>query len=161
MNELARVLTIAGSDSGGGAGIQADLKTFQAFDVFGMSVITSVTSQNTVEVRSVQDISPDVIVDQFESVVEDIGVDAVKIGMLSKSKIINAVAEEIEKYNIEKIVLDPVMISKSGHFLLREGDEKVLIKRLLPLVDLVTPNIPEAELICGSEIDDIDRKSVV
>lgn len=156
MKELNRVLTIAGSDSGGGAGIQADLKTFQAFDVYGMSVITSVTAQNTQGVRSVYDISPEVIADQLDMVVSDIGVDAVKIGMLSNAGIIQVVVKKISEYQLKKVVLDPVMVAKSGHLLLREGDREYLITELLPLVDLVTPNIPEAEIMSNIKIEDLD-----
>lgn len=154
MENLFRALTIAGSDSGGGAGIQADLKTFQAFDVYGMSVITSITAQNTTGVRSVMDVDKDVIRDQIEVVSEDIGIDACKIGMLSNSEIIETVSETLKKIKISKLVLDPVMVAKSGHFLLKEGDEKHLIEKLLPLTYLVTPNIPEAEHITGIKIGD-------
>jgi hydroxymethylpyrimidine/phosphomethylpyrimidine kinase len=156
MRKLARVLTIAGSDSGGGAGIQADLKTFQAFDVYGMSVITSVTAQNTQEVRSVYNISPVVIADQIDMVVSDIGVDAVKVGMLSNADIIKVVAKKIFEHKLQNVVLDPVMVAKSGCFLLQKGDEEYLIKELLPQVELVTPNIPEAEIISNSKIKDLE-----
>jgi len=155
MKRLARVLTIAGSDSGGGAGIQADLKTFQAFDLYGMSVITSVTAQNTKEVRSVFDISPEGVADQIDMVVLDIGVDAMKVGMLSNADIIRVVAKKISEHRLQHVVLDPVMVAKSGDFLLHKGDEKYLIKELLPLVELVTPNIPEAEIMSNIKIEDL------
>ncbi|WP_353894062.1 bifunctional hydroxymethylpyrimidine kinase/phosphomethylpyrimidine kinase [Proteinivorax hydrogeniformans] len=152
MKNLCKALTIAGSDSGGGAGIQADLKTFQAFDVYGMSAITAVTAQNTVGVRSVMDISPKLIYDQIEMVSKDIGVDACKIGMLSNAEIINAVCKALKATSLKRVVLDPVMVAKSGDFLLKKGDEKHLVKNLLPLCYLITPNIPEAELIAGISI---------
>lgn len=156
MKRLACVLTIAGSDSGGGAGIQADLKTFQAFDVYGMSVITSVTAQNTKEVRSAFDISPEVVADQIDMVVSDIGVGAVKIGMLSNAEIIRVVAKKISEHGLQHGVLDPVMVAKSGDFLLHKGDEEYLIKELLPLVELLTPNIPEAEIIGNCKIEGLE-----
>jgi hydroxymethylpyrimidine/phosphomethylpyrimidine kinase len=156
MKKLARVLTIAGSDSGGGAGIQADLKTFQAFDVYGMSVITSVTAQNTQEVHSIQNISPGVIADQIDMVISDIGVDAVKIGMLSNADIIRVVAKKITEHRLKHVVLDPVMVAKSGDFLLQKGDEEYLIKELLPLVEVLTPNIPEAEIISNHKIEKME-----
>jgi len=152
-------LTIAGSDSGGGAGIQADLKTFQAFNVFGMSVITSVTSQNTQGIRSIYDIDPKIVGDQIDMVMEDIGVDAVKIGMLSNSNIIEVVCKRVKKYNIERLVIDPVMISKSGASLLKSEAEDTLLKNLLPIAFLVTPNLYEAEKICDFKINnDQDMK---
>ncbi len=156
MNYMAKALTIAGSDSGGGAGIQADLKTFQAFNVFGMSVITSVTAQNTQDIRSIYDVDSKVVEDQIDMVVEDIGVDALKIGMLSNTSIIEVVIEKINKYGFKKIVIDPVMISKSGVSLLRKEAEDSLIKNLLPLALLVTPNLFEAEKISNCKITDLE-----
>ncbi len=156
MNYKAKALTIAGSDSGGGAGIQADLKTFQAFNVFGMSVITSVTAQNTLGVRSIYDIDSRVVGDQIEMVVEDIGVDAIKIGMLSNTNIIETVVDKIKKYGLKKIVIDPVMVSKSGDLLLRQESEDSLIKNLFPLALLITPNLFEAEKISNFKIYDIE-----
>ncbi|RFU60058.1 bifunctional hydroxymethylpyrimidine kinase/phosphomethylpyrimidine kinase [Bacillus sp. V59.32b] len=149
---MKTALTIAGSDSGGGAGIQADLKTFSAHGVFGMSVITSVTAQNTVEVRSVQHIDINVIRDQMEAVLDDIGADAIKIGMLGSAKIAKAVAEVLTIYNPKHIILDPVMISKSGHHLLETDAVSELKNKLLPLSSLVTPNLPEAEELTGCKI---------
>ncbi|WP_409305133.1 bifunctional hydroxymethylpyrimidine kinase/phosphomethylpyrimidine kinase [Peribacillus sp. SCS-155] len=147
---MKKALTIAGSDSGGGAGIQADLKSFSANGVFGMSVITAVTAQNTVEVRSVQNIDTSMIRDQIEAVFDDIQVDAVKIGMLSTAEIVNTVAETLAKYKPKHIVLDPVMISKSGHHLLQEDAVEALKSRLVPLATVITPNIPEAEVLVGT-----------
>jgi len=155
MNYEGKALTIAGSDSGGGAGIQADLKTFAAFNVYGMSAITSVTAQNTVGVRAIYDIPPEMVRRQIEAVMEDIGVNAAKTGMLSNSSIIEAVADTIKKYHLEKLVTDPVMVAKSGSPLLEEEAKATLIKKLLPLVYIVTPNIFEAEIISGISITSI------
>ncbi|WP_080845996.1 bifunctional hydroxymethylpyrimidine kinase/phosphomethylpyrimidine kinase [Cytobacillus gottheilii] len=153
---MKTALTIAGSDSGGGAGIQADLKSFAANGVFGMSVITAITAQNTQEVRSVQDIDPDIIQDQIEAVFDDISVDAVKIGMLSSTATIKIVAEGLQQYAPAHIVLDPVMVSKGGHHLLREEAVEGLIQYMLPQATLITPNIPEAEVILGFQITSKD-----
>lgn len=149
---MKTALTIAGSDSGGGAGIQADLKAFAANGVFGMSVITAITAQNTEEVRSVQNVNPDIIKDQIEAVFDDIQVDAVKIGMLSSTATIDVIAEGLKKYEPSYIVLDPVMVSKGGHHLLQEEAVSALIHHMLPLATVVTPNIPEAEVILGYKI---------
>ncbi len=154
MNYEARVLAVAGSDSGGGAGIQADLKTFQAFNVFAMTAITSVTAQNTTGVKSIFDLDPGIIRDQMEAVIQDIGVDAVKVGMLSSTPIIEEVINCIRKHKLSTIVVDPVMVSKTGANLLKPDAQKTLL-RLLPLALLVTPNIYEAEKICGISIKDI------
>ncbi|RWR08594.1 bifunctional hydroxymethylpyrimidine kinase/phosphomethylpyrimidine kinase [Siminovitchia fortis] len=150
---MKTALTIAGSDSGGGAGIQADLKTFSALGVFGMSAITAITAQNTVEVRSVQNIDLDMISDQIAAVFDDIGVDAVKIGMLGTSAIIKTVAKSLIKYKPEHVVLDPVMVSKGGHHLLERNAVAELNEMLLPLSSLVTPNIPEAEILSSRKIN--------
>ncbi len=157
---IRKALTIAGSDSGGGAGIQADLKTFAALGVHGMSVITSITAQNTYEVRAVHDVPLDVIKAQFEAVVEDIGVDAAKTGMLSNSAIIELVASLISKYGVT-LVVDPVMIAKSGAPLLREDAVDTLVKRLIPLATVITPNKPEAERLSGIKISSLDDAKVV
>ena len=149
---MKHLLTIAGSDSSGGAGIQADLKTFAAHGVFGMSVITAVTAQNTCGVALVQDITPDMITAQIDAVFSDIRVDAVKIGMVSRSESIRAIAEGLKKWKAPVIVADPVMISKSGYPLLQPEACETLIRELLPLATLLTPNLPEAEAICGSTI---------
>ncbi len=148
-------MTIAGSDSGGGAGIEADLKTFAALGVHGTAVITSITAQNTKEVTAVQDVSVDVIRAQIDAVVEDIGVDAAKTGMLHTSKIIEAVAERVRRYDIP-LVVDPVMIAKSGAPLLKPEAKETLIRVLLPLAKVVTPNAREAEAITGMTIRTVD-----
>ncbi|ADV64854.1 bifunctional hydroxymethylpyrimidine kinase/phosphomethylpyrimidine kinase [Desulfurococcus mucosus] len=153
MKQIPVALTIAGSDSGGGAGVQADLKTFAAMGVHGASAITSITAQNTREVRAIHDVPPEIVKAQIEAVVEDIGVDAAKTGMLSNSGIIRVVAEAVERYGFP-LVVDPVMIAKSGARLLRE-DAVEELKRLLRLAKVVTPNIPEAEVLLGEEIKGI------
>ena len=149
---MKHLLSIAGSDSSGGAGIQADLKTFAAHGVFGMSVITAVTAQNTCGVTMVQDITPEVITAQIDAVFSDIRVDGVKIGMVSRSESIRAIADGLRKWNPPVIVVDPVMISKSGYPLLQPEACDSLIQKLLPLATLLTPNLPEAEAICGFPI---------
>lgn len=157
---MKRLLTIAGSDSGGGAGIQADLKTFQAFGCYGMSVITAVTAQNTLGVHGIHELPPQFVVKQLESVVGDIGVDGVKIGMLSSAEIIRAVAKSLRQLEVSRLVVDPVMRAKSGDALLREDAQRALIADILPLADLLTPNIPEAEALAGGTIrskDDMRR----
>ncbi|MBN2542198.1 bifunctional hydroxymethylpyrimidine kinase/phosphomethylpyrimidine kinase [bacterium] len=156
MNYEGKALTIAGSDSGGGAGLQADLKTFQAFNVFGMSAITSVTAQNTLGVHSIQNISPDVVCDQITMILEDIGTDAVKTGMLSSKEIIEIVVMKLNDYKIENLVVDPVMITKSKARLLNKNAGKLLIETLLPAALLITPNLFEAEIISGMKIKDIE-----
>ena len=144
---MKKVLTIAGSDCSGGAGIQADLKTFSAQGVFGMSVITAVTAQNTQGVFDVQDISPEIIGKQIDAIFQDIEVDALKIGMVSQIASIEIICKKLEQYSPKNIVLDPVMISKSGFSLLQPVAKKKLIEKLLPKCDLLTPNLPEAEAI--------------
>lgn len=151
--EIKRVLTIAGSDSSGGAGIQADLKTFSALECYGLSVITAVTAQNTTEVRSIHEIPPTEIENQLEAVLEDISIDAVKTGMLANAPIIEAVATILKKYQVPNIVVDPVMISTSGASLLREDAVEVLKHHLLPLATIITPNIPEAAVLTGIAIE--------
>ncbi|MDB4867553.1 MAG: phosphomethylpyrimidine kinase [Cohnella sp.] len=154
-----KALTIAGSDSGGGAGIQADLKTFQELQVFGMSAVTAVTAQNSVGVQGVFPMSPDAVARQIESIGTDLGVDAVKTGMLFSSEIISTVAEQVRRFGWRHLVVDPVMIAKSGASLLREEAVQALQKELLPLAELVTPNIPEAEVLTGITIRTMeDRK---
>ena len=149
---MKTALTIAGSDSGGGAGIQADIKTMSALGVFGMSVITAVTAQNTKEVRSVQNIDLAIISDQIEAVFDDIRVDAVKIGMLGNAETVHVVAESLRTYKPSHLVIDPVMISKGGHHLLEQPAVDALVNQLLPLATIVTPNIPEAEVLVGKQI---------
>jgi hydroxymethylpyrimidine/phosphomethylpyrimidine kinase len=146
---IARALTIAGSDSGGGAGIQADLKTFTALRVYGLSVVTAITAQNTCQVAGVIELPADFVRLQLDMVMRDIGADAVKTGMLSSPEIIEAVAEGVREHGIERIVVDPVMRAKSGDRLLRPEAEEALVRRLLPLAYVVTPNIPEAEVLVG------------
>lgn len=150
--EVKKVLTIAGSDSGGGAGIQADLKTITALGGFGMSVVTALTAQNTLGVQGVYDIPVEFIEAQFDSVAGDIGADAAKTGMLSSSEIIRCVAKKIRRYRIRKLVVDPVMVAKGGSRLLREEARGTLIRELIPLATVVTPNIPEAEVLTGMRI---------
>lgn len=147
-----RVLTIAGSDSGGGAGIQADIKTISAMGCYASSAITAVTVQNTLGVQAVHPIPLDILEGQIDAILSDIGADAIKIGMLHSTKVVNLVAEMIEKYGIRNVVLDPVMVSTSGHKLI-EGDAIESIKnRLIPLSRVITPNIPEAEILSGCKI---------
>ncbi len=144
---MKKALTIAGSDSCGGAGIQADLKTFSANYVYGMSVITAITAQNTQGVFAVQDIDEDIIKAQIDAIFTDIEVDAVKIGMVSKISTIISISEKLKEYRPKNLVLDPVMISKSGYSLLKPESKSALINELIPLADIITPNIPEAEEI--------------
>lgn len=152
---MKKVLTIAGSDSSGGAGIQADLKTFSAHQVYGMSVITAITAQNTQKVLAVEDISKEMIQKQIDAIFTDIKVDAVKIGMVSKIETIKTIAERLRYYQVDNIVIDPVMISKSGYHLLKPNAQKTLIETLLPLATIVTPNIPEAEKISEISIHNL------
>ncbi len=151
-----KALTIAGSDSGGGAGIQADLKAFHAFNVFGMSAVTSVTAQNTRGVQAVHDVPSSIVGRQIDAVVEDIGVDAAKTGMVSNRAIIETVAERVERHDIARLVVDPVMVAESGDRLLQEDAEASLVDRLLPLAYMVTPNVFEAELIGDVDIETMD-----
>ncbi len=151
-SRIPKALTIAGSDSGGGAGIQADLKTFAALGVYGSSVITAITAQNTVGVSAVHEVPTEVIRAQIDAVMSDIGADAVKTGMLSSSEIIAEVARGVRRHQIEKLVVDPVMVAKSGDRLLREDAIGAVLDLLLPLTYIVTPNIPEAEVLTGRPI---------
>lgn len=153
---IKKVLTIAGSDSSGGAGIQADLKAFSAHGVFGMSVITAVTAQNTQGVFAVQDVDVTVIDKQIEAIFSDIAVDALKIGMVSRCETIRAIADGLKRYHARNIVLDPVMISKSGYYLLQPDAVEALVTLLLPLAAIVTPNIPEAEEISNRKIHSLE-----
>jgi hydroxymethylpyrimidine/phosphomethylpyrimidine kinase len=160
VDRVPRALTIAGSDSGGGAGIQADLKTFAVLGVWGMSAITSVTIQNTKGVTGVSDVPGEVVAAQIRAVATDIGVDAAKTGMLSTSEIIEAVADAIEDVGMPNLVVDPVFVSKHGDALLREVAVEVLRKRIVPLATLVTPNLPEAAGLAGFGVEtraDMDR----
>lgn len=149
---MRTALTIAGSDSSGGAGIQADLKTFQALGVFGMTAITAVTVQNTRKVYDIQEIAPAIVKGQILCLFDDIEIHAVKIGMVSDVALIDAIADALAQVECPPVVLDPVMISKSGYALLKEDAQQALIERLFPLADVVTPNIFEAERLVGHTI---------
>lgn len=149
---MKTALTIAGSDSSGGAGIQADLKSFAANGVFGMSVINSVTSQNTTGVFGVYDIPCDVVASQIDAVFKDIFPDAVKIGMVSSAEIINTIADRLKYYNAKNIVLDTVMVSTSGCKLLRDDAIDALTSVLFPIADIITPNLHEAQILCSFDI---------
>ena len=148
----ARVLTIAGSDSGGGAGIQADLKTFAALGCYGLSAITALTAQNTQGVRSIHGVPAEFLKEQIAAVIEDIGVDAVKIGMLHAPDIVHAVAWAIDTYRLERVVLDPVMVATSGDALIENATVSVLVQELFPRVTVVTPNLDEAALLLGRPV---------
>jgi hydroxymethylpyrimidine/phosphomethylpyrimidine kinase len=152
MRSMPVALTIAGSDSGAGAGIQADLKTFAAHQVYGVSAITAVTAQNTQGVRAVEELSTGLIAAQIDAVVEDMGVDAVKTGMLSSAAIIEVVAARLRAHGLERVVVDPVMVAKGGDRLLREDAVGALVTELLPLALVVTPNAGEAEVLTGRPI---------
>ena len=147
-----RVLTIAGSDSGGGAGIQADIKAISAMGCFATSAITAITAQNTLGITAVHPIPIEMIEDQIDAVLSDIGTDTIKIGMLHSAEVVNVVADKIEQYKIKNVVLDPVMVSTSGHRLIEEQAVEVLKLRLVPLARVITPNIPEAEILAGVKI---------
>lgn len=155
---MFKALTIAGSDSGGGAGIQADLKTFQELKVFGMSALTAVTAQNTQGVQGVFPMEPEAVAKQIQSVGEDIGVDALKTGMLFNAEIIEAVSEKIKQFRWDKVVVDPVMIAKGGASLLQQEAVSAMKEHLLPVCLVVTPNIPEAEVLTGMSIRSMDDK---
>jgi hydroxymethylpyrimidine/phosphomethylpyrimidine kinase len=155
---LPVALTIAGSDSGGGAGIQADLKTFAALGVHGTSAITAITAQNTVTVTDILELPVTIIVAQIDAVVGDLGVAAAKTGMLASSKIIEAVATALEAHGIRNLVVDPVMVAKGGARLLRDEAIDAMRARLLPLAAIITPNLPEAEVILGRRIRTIDER---
>lgn len=153
-----KALTIAGSDSGGGAGIQADLKTFQELKVYGMSAITAVTAQNTLGVDGVYPMTIDAIEKQLESIAVDLEPDALKTGMLFNSEIIELVAYKIEQYKWKNLVVDPVMIAKGGANLLQQEATQSMIKKLLPLATVLTPNIPEAEVLSGMNIRNMEER---
>lgn len=152
MKRYRKALTIAGSDSGGGAGIQADLKTFAACGCFGMSAITAITAQNTCGVTDIHTIPPATITSQIRAVLEDIGVDAVKIGMLHSSEVIRAVAAILKEFSCDEIIVDPVMVATSGARLIEEKAISTLQDTLFPLSSLITPNIPEAQILTGKTI---------
>ncbi len=149
---IPKALTIAGSDSGGGAGIQADLKTFSAFRVFGMSVITAVTAQNSVGVTGVHNLPAEFVAQQMDAVLSDFGADAIKVGMLSTTSIVSAVAGRLKAHACERIVLDPVMIAKSGDALLEPEARAALAREMLPLAFVVTPNLHEAGALANMTV---------
>jgi hydroxymethylpyrimidine/phosphomethylpyrimidine kinase len=150
--EYPRVLSIAGSDSGGGAGIQADLKTFSALGCYGMTAITALTAQNTCGVRAIHGVPPHMLRDQMDAVLEDIGADAVKIGMLHAPEIVHAVAEAIDRHALKNVVFDPVMVATSGSVLIDKAAVDVLVRELFPRVTVITPNLDEAALLVGRAI---------
>jgi len=154
---MKKALTIAGSDSGGGAGIQADIKTFSAFGVFGMSVITSVTAQNTLVVCGVHEIPPEFVGKQMNAIFSDMGADGIKTGMLSNAGIVETVANKLMECKPYFVVVDPVMIAKGGGILLKKDAVQSLKNRLLPEATLVTPNIPEAEILSGLTITSVEE----
>ncbi len=156
MKKIPVALTIAGSDSGGGAGIEADLKTFAAFDVYGTAAITSVTAQNTKEVRAVHDIPEEIVGEQIDTVLDDISVDSVKTGMLSNSKIIETVADKIDDRDL-KVVVDPVMVTKSGDQLIKDEAVDKYIEEMVPRSLIITPNIREGEKLTGVNINSIEE----
>jgi len=156
--KLPVAMTIAGSDSGGGAGIQADLKTFAALGVHGTSAVTAITAQNTLGVTDVLELPPELVVAQIDAVVTDIGVAAAKTGMLSSARIIEAVAGAITRHNLSLLVVDPVMVAKGGARLLRDDAAGALRTVLLPLAAVITPNLPEAEVLLGRTITTLDER---
>ena len=153
---MKRILTIAGSDPGGGAGIQADLKTIGLLGGFGMSVITALTSQNSMGVQDIYPIPPEFIEKQMDSVISDIGVDAAKTGMLVNSEVIRVIAGKVKEYSVEKLIVDPVMVAKGGRSLLSGDALKTLVTEFLPLAFLITPNLSEASAICGIKVENVE-----
>ena len=151
---MKTTLTIAGSDCSGGAGIQADLKTMTMNGVYAMSAITALTAQNTMGVRAIQESTPDFLGQQLDAIFEDIYPDAVKIGMVSSSELVNVIADRLEFYKAKNIVVDPVMVATSGFALIKTDAIKTLVTKLLPLATVVTPNIPEAEVLSDIKISD-------
>ena len=156
MDRVRTALTIAGSDSGGGAGIQADLKTFAALGVFGTSALTAITAQNTLGVTAVHEIPPEIVAAQIDAVLTDIGADAVKTGMISSSENIRVVAAKVREHGISTLVVDPVMVATSGDRLLREDAVDALRTDLLPLATVATPNLPEAAVLIGREVSSLE-----
>lgn len=154
--DMKKVVTIAGSDSSGGAGIQADIKTMMAHGVYAMSAITALTAQNTTGVYDVLEATPEFVGEQIDCIFNDIWPDAVKIGMVSNIGIIEKIAEKLKEHQAENIVVDPVMVSTSGCALMSPDAQETLVTKLLPLADIITPNIPEAECLCGFEIKSTD-----
>ena len=154
---MKRILTIAGSDSGGGAGIQADLKAITLLGGYGMSVLTALTAQNTVGVQAIHEVPVHFVGTQIDSVLSDIGADAIKTGMLANAEIVEVVAKKIRQYGVKKVVVDPVMVAKSGDSLLHRDAQDALIKRLVPLSTVVTPNLPEATVLAGFKVNSIEE----
>jgi hydroxymethylpyrimidine/phosphomethylpyrimidine kinase len=156
-HQYARVLSIAGSDSGGGAGIQADLKTFSALGCYGMTAVTALTAQNTLGVQSIHGVPAAFLKTQLQSVLDDIGVDAVKIGMLHSPEVVEVVAWAIDHYGLKQVVLDPVMVATSGDRLIAEETVAVLVRELFPRVQLITPNLDEASLLLQQPLTAVDQ----
>ena len=159
---MKTVLTIAGSDSGGGAGIQADIKTMTMNGVFAVSAVTALTAQNTTGVQGIFEVTPDFLARQLDSIFTDLRPDAVKIGMVSSAPLIEVIAERLAFYGAEKIVVDPVMVATSGARLIAEDAVETLTRRLFPLASVLTPNIPEAEILCGCGIsgpEEMERRA--
>ena len=154
---MKRVLTIAGSDSGGGAGIQADLKAITLLGGYGMSVLTALTAQNTIGVQAIHEVPARFVATQIDSVLSDIGADAIKTGMLANAEIVEVVAKKIREYGAKKVVVDPVMVAKSGDSLLRKDAQDALTKKLIPLSMVVTPNLPEASVLAGFKVNTIEE----
>ena len=150
---MKRVLTIAGSDSGGGAGIQADIKTITVLGAHAMTAVTALTAQNTRRIHAIHPVPPAFVQRQMEAVLEDIGADAVKTGMLGSAEVVHVVADTLRRYRVEQLVVDPVMVAKTGDELLSASAQQVLVSELFPLALLVTPNLPEASSLCGSPVD--------
>ena len=157
MKTYHRALTIAGSDSGGGAGIQADLKTFSALGCYGMTVITALTAQNTVSVTGIQAVPPEFIALQMDAVMTDIGADAVKIGMLHSPEVIQTVAECLQQYDCSSIVLDPVMVTRNGDKLLQDDAVQALKEYLFPMATVITPNLAEASILLERDVTEISQ----
>lgn len=153
---MKTVLTIAGSDSSGGAGIQADIKTITAHGLYAMSAITALTAQNTTGVYGIMEVTPEFLAKQLDCIFKDIYPDAVKIGMVSSAALIEVIADKLKEYKAEHIVVDPVMVSTSGSRLLEKEASETLIRTLLPLAQVITPNIPEAEVLCKMDIENAD-----
>jgi len=154
---MKRILTIAGSDSGGGAGIQADLKTITLLGGYGVSVLTALTAQNTLGVQAIHEVPAPFVKKQIESVLSDIGADAIKTGMLVNAEIVEVVAKKIKQYRVKKVVVDPVMVAKSGDSLLRRDAQDALLKRLIPLSMVVTPNLMEASVLTGLKVRSVEE----
>ena len=156
MSSMKRAMTIAGSDSGGGAGIQADLKTFAALGVYGTSALTAITAQNTLGVDAVLELPPDLVAAQIDAILSDIGTDAVKTGMLASSPIIRVVADKAKEHGLPNLVVDPVMVAKGGGRLLQEEAVEAMRSLLIPLATVVTPNLPEAAVLVGRSVESLE-----